>query len=97
MTAQRSLDLGVGMNQLAIDRDGPISSLEACFSQLASRPRRHSELEPITRFEPRLAPIPTDRVDAVPRAPAGTNATGGTDAATRQAAREQLTVDGRCQ
>jgi len=27
MTAQRSLDLGVGMNQLAIDRDDPISSL----------------------------------------------------------------------
>jgi hypothetical protein len=42
MTAQRSLDVGIGTHQLAIDRDNPIPSLEARFGQLASRPGWHA-------------------------------------------------------
>ena len=38
MTAQRALDLGVGMHPLAVDRDDPIPSLDARFGQLAPRP-----------------------------------------------------------
>ncbi len=87
MTAQRPLYLGVGMHQLAVDHDDPIPSLEARFGQLAPRPRWHAQLEPLTRLQPRLAPIPADRLDAVPSAAAGTDATGRADAATRQAAR----------
>jgi hypothetical protein len=71
--------------------------LEARFSQLASRPGCHAQHEPLTRLQLRLAPIPPDRVDAVPRAPTSTDAAGGTNAATRRAAREQLSVDGRRQ
>jgi len=87
MTAQRSLDLGIGMHPLAVDRDNPIPSLEAGFGQLAARPGWHAQNEPLT-LKFRLAPIPPDRVDAVPRAPTGTDAACGTNAATRQALRK---------
>lgn len=97
MTAQRPLYLGVGVHQLAVNLDDSIPSLETRLGQLATWPGWQAQLEPLTRLQPRLAPMATDRVDAVPRAAAGADATGRADATTRQAALEQVAVDGRCE